>query len=54
MKKIVLKVDGMHCAACSATVERAVNKLEGVDFCSVNLAGANALVSYDESLVTVE
>lgn len=54
MKKTVLKVDGMHCVACSATVERAINKLEGVDFCSVNLAGANALVSYDESLVTVE
>lgn len=54
MKKTVLKVDGMHCAACSATVERAIKKLSGVDFCSVNLAGENALVSYDESAVTVE
>lgn len=54
MSKIILKVDGMHCAACSATVERAVNKLEGVDFCSVNLTGANALISYDENAVTVE
>ena len=54
MNKIVLKVDGMHCAACSATVERAVRKLSGVDFCSVNLAGGNALISYDENEVTVE
>lgn len=54
MVKTVLKVDGMHCAACSATVERAVNKLEGVDFCSVNLTGANALISYDENEVSVE
>lgn len=54
MQKIVLKVDGMHCAACSATVERAINKLEGIDFCSVNLAGGNALISYDESVITVE
>lgn len=54
MQKIVLKVDGMHCAACSATVERAINKLEGIDFCSVNLAGGNALISYDENVITVE
>lgn len=54
MIKTVLKVDGMHCAACSATVERAINKLEGVDFCSVNLAGGNALVSFDDSVVSIE
>lgn len=54
MKKTVLKVDGMHCAACSATVERAIKKLTGIDFCSVNLAGENALISYDENTVTIE
>jgi len=31
------KVSGMSCAACSARVEGAVSKLEGVDNCSVNL-----------------
>lgn len=30
-------VEGMACAACSARVERAVNKVEGVTACSVNL-----------------
>ncbi len=30
-------VEGMACAACSARVERAVNKVEGVTMCSVNL-----------------
>ena len=31
------KVTGMSCAACSARVEKAVSKVEGVDCCSVNL-----------------
>ena len=30
-------VTGMSCAACSARVERAVNGVEGVENCSVNL-----------------
>jgi len=30
-------VTGMSCAACSARVEKAVNAVEGVDVCSVNL-----------------
>lgn len=31
------EVTGMSCAACSARVEKAVSKLEGVTSCSVNL-----------------
>ncbi len=31
------KVTGMSCAACSARVESAVNKLEGTQLCTVNL-----------------
>lgn len=30
-------VSGMHCAACSARVEKAVSKVDGVTVCSVNL-----------------
>ena len=30
-------ITGMSCAACSARVEKAVSKLEGVENCSVNL-----------------
>ena len=30
-------VTGMHCAACSARVEKAVSKVEGVTSCSVSL-----------------
>ncbi len=54
MKKIIVNVDGMHCAACSSTVERALNKIEGVDSCSVNLTGANALINFDEDKVSLD
>ena len=30
-------VTGMSCAACSASVERAVSRVEGVQECQVNL-----------------
>ena len=35
MKKFDVK--GMSCAACSARVEKAVNKVDGVTVCSVSL-----------------
>ena len=42
-------VTGMTCSACSAHVEKAVGKLEGVEGVSVNLLGNNMLVDYDEA-----
>ena len=42
----------MHCASCTARVERELNRLEGVE-ASVNLATEEAAVSYDGSRVAV-
>lgn len=47
-------VEGMMCAACSAAVERAVGKLEGVESAQVNLLAKLLTVEYDESSVTPE
>lgn len=47
-------VEGMMCAACSAAVERAVGKLEGVESAQVNLLAKLLTVEYDESTVTPE
>ncbi|MDR0319943.1 MAG: heavy metal translocating P-type ATPase, partial [Treponema sp.] len=44
---ITIPIGGMHCAACSARVEKALNKLEGVQSASVNLATEKATVIYD-------
>lgn len=37
-------ITGMHCAACSSRLERALGKVPGVERASVNLATANARV----------
>ena len=40
-------VTGMTCSACSAHVEKAVRKVDGVSSVSVNLLGGSMLVEYD-------
>lgn len=45
------KIGGMHCAACSARIERVVGNLEGVGSCAVNLATEQARIQYDAARV---
>lgn len=42
-------VTGMTCSACSAHVEKAVRKLEGIDTVNVNLLKNSMVVEYDET-----
>ena len=53
MKKVILKIEGMSCSACSNTIEKYLNKQEGVN-AIVNLVMANALIYYDENKVNIE
>jgi len=50
-KTLKLGVNGMTCAACSAAVERALKRKEGVSSASVNLVTRLAEVEYDPALV---
>ena len=52
--KETFAVTGMTCAACSAHVERAVSKLEGVTEASVNLMLGSLSVQYDAQTVSAE
>lgn len=52
MKKIVLPIEGMHCATCAQTVEKALNKKEGVS-AVVNFAGEEAVIEYDPDRITI-
>jgi len=52
--KTKFNVGGMSCAACSASVERAVKRIEGVSSADVNLLGQSMICEYDPSLVTSE
>ena len=52
MQKIILKIGGMSCSACQNRVEKYLNKQKGVE-ASVNLVMAQALINYDETIVSV-
>ena len=52
IKKINIDVVGMTCAACSARVEKALNKEEGVNNAVVNLIGQKAVVEFDDTKTT--
>ena len=47
-------VTGMTCSACSAHVEKAVRKLEGIDTVSVNLLKNSMVVEYDENALNTD
>ena len=44
-------ITGMSCAACSARVDKAVRKLEGVKELNVNLLTNSMVISYDENIL---
>ena len=48
MKKILLKIDGMTCSACSSGLEKYLKKQSGIINVTVNLIMNNANIEYDE------
>ncbi|WP_333859411.1 heavy metal translocating P-type ATPase [Clostridium sp.] len=53
MKDEILKIEGMSCAACVRTVEKAVKKVDGVESAGVNFATEKLTVSFDQSKTTL-
>ena len=47
-------ISGMHCAACSASVEKVTRRLPGVERSDVNLTTGIMTICYDESQVSPE
>ncbi len=52
MAKQKFNITGMTCSACSAHVEKAVNKLEGVKTASVSLMTNSMTAEYDEAVLS--
>lgn len=46
------RITGMSCSACSAAVERATSKVEGVSKATVNLLANTMLCEYDEAVTS--
>lgn len=47
-------VEGMSCSACSAAVERAVSRLEGINSATVNLLAKTMICDYDEGKLSAD
>ncbi|MDD5930960.1 MAG: heavy metal translocating P-type ATPase [Oscillospiraceae bacterium] len=54
MREEQYEISGMHCAACSASVEKVTRRLEGVERSDVNLTTGIMTIRYEESKVTPE
>ncbi len=50
-ERIVIRVGGMSCAACSARIEKALSKLDGVSEPNANFTAGKVSLSYDPEVV---
>ena len=54
LRKTIIAIGGMHCAACVTRVEKALRSVPGVSEASVNFSTEQAIVTYDEALAGLE
>ena len=52
-EKVELNITGMTCAACSARIEKSLNKLDGISTANVNLALEKATVEFNPSQISL-
>jgi len=54
LTKTTFIIEGMHCAGCTSSVEKAIMKVEGVHSAAVNLSTEQAVVEMNQQEVSVE
>ncbi len=52
LAKKTIGIKGMHCAACAASIEKSIAKVDGVSKAAVNFATEKAYVEYDPDKTT--
>ena len=50
MKKIKLKIEGMHCASCASNIERSLKKTPGVKNAVVSLMTKKGFIEAEDSV----
>lgn len=50
MKKIILKIEGMTCSACSSSLKKYLLKQDGIDDALVNLVMSSASITYEDNI----
>lgn len=53
LREITIPISGMTCSACAIAVEKALNKLNGIESSSVNFATEKVFINYDSSIVRI-
>jgi copper chaperone CopZ len=51
-KTVTIKVEGMKCAKCSASVSKALKATEGVEEATVSSEKGEAVIKYDDQKLT--
>ncbi|MBN2219112.1 MAG: cadmium-translocating P-type ATPase [Kosmotogaceae bacterium] len=52
-RKVVMEIDGMTCASCSTSIEKAIGSLHGVENVSVNLSSDTVSFKYDPDILKI-
>ena len=54
MKKVEIKIEGMHCEGCSNRLTKVLRNVEGVNRADVSLENKLADIEYDENIAKIE
>ena len=54
MKKVTLKIDGMHCTSCAMNIDGELEDTEGVIESNTNYARQETEVEFDEKKINLE
>ncbi|MEK7573836.1 MAG: heavy-metal-associated domain-containing protein [Patescibacteria group bacterium] len=54
MKKIKLKINGMHCSSCAMSIDMDLEDLNGVTESKTNYARQVSEIEFDDSKITTE
>ena len=54
MKKVEIKVEGMHCEGCSKRLTKVLSNVKGVNTAEVSLENKLADIEYDENIAKIE
>jgi len=54
IRKVTLKIKGMHCAGCIKAIQSYLSDIDGISKCEVNLANESASIEFDQSKVSID
>lgn len=50
MKKIKLRIEGMHCASCAANIEKSLKKISGISEAAISLMTKKGVIEAEKEI----